>query len=80
MNDKIKKILNYHREHCPGVTIVKVTTTKYYEIPAGSSIPTSELLKEWFEDNPTSKRHAFRDSSLLIDHWNNDAKVLEEEI
>jgi len=76
MNDKIKKILEYHKEQHPGVKFIKVTTTRWYEIPAGTS-NESELLEEWFKEFPASKGHAFRDGSLLLEHFNDDAKIEE---
>jgi hypothetical protein len=60
-----------------GVKIIKVTTTIYYQIPKGTSLETNELLKEWFKDFSVDRRHAFRDSYLLIEHFNDDAKIEE---
>jgi hypothetical protein len=78
MNKKIKKILDYHKTSHPGVKIVTVTTTRYYEIPAYASTPTEELLEEWFKEFSSTRSHAFRDQSLLIEHFNDDAKIIEE--
>jgi hypothetical protein len=75
--ETIKKILQYHKLMNKGVKIIKVTTTRYYQIPEGTSLETNELLKEWFKDFPVDRRHAFRDSSLLIEHFNDDAKIEE---
>ena len=61
----------------PGVKIVKVTTTRWYEIPAGTSTNDTELLKEWFEETPITRSHAFRDTSLLMEHFNRDEKIYE---
>jgi len=78
MKEKIKTILDYHRTEHPGVKIVTVTLTRYYEIPAYASTPAEELLKEWFKEFSSTRPHAFRDQSLLIEHFNDDAKIIEE--
>lgn len=78
MIERIKAILKFHREKNPGVKIIKVTTTRYYEIPSYSSTPVSDLLKEWFHDYPLERHHAFRESSLLIQHFNNDEIEVQE--
>ena len=72
---RAKEILNYHVETHKGVKLVKVTTTRWYEIPEGTSTPDSEILTEWFANTSISRRHAFRDSSLLLEYFNNDAKI-----
>lgn len=77
MNDQIEKILKFHQETNPGVTIVEVTTTRWYEIPVGSSTPINELLEEWFKNKPVSKSHAGRDGSLLVECFNDDAKIID---
>jgi hypothetical protein len=78
MNEKIKSILKYHKDIHPGVKLVKVTLTRYYEIPVYTSTPAEELLEEWFKEFPSTRCHAFRDASLLIEHFNDDGKVVEE--
>jgi hypothetical protein len=78
--ERVKAILEYHKEKNKGVKIVKVTTTRYYEIPTYTSQDSDELLKEWFERFNTTSTHAFRDGSLLIQHFNGDAKVLDENL
>ena len=78
-DEKIKRILDFHKKKHPGVKLVKVTITRYYQIPAGTSTPAEDLLKEWFEEFSTTRTHAFRDGSLLIDHFNDDAKIIMEE-
>lgn len=78
MNEKIKSILEFHKKKHPGVKLVKVTTTRWYEIPAGTSMSDDELLQDWFKNTPTTRSHAFRDGSLLVEYFNNDEKVLEE--
>jgi hypothetical protein len=77
MVERIKEILKYHSEKNPGVKIVKVTTTRYYEIPASASTPANELMKEWFHDYPLERHHAFREHSQLIEHFNGDEEIVE---
>lgn len=76
MLEKIKKILQSHKKAYPGAKIVAVTTTRYYQIPEGTSIPVPELLEEWFKKTPIHQTHAFRDQSLLLEHFN-DSKIIE---
>jgi hypothetical protein len=77
MNERIKNILNFHVKQNPGVKLVKVTTTRWYEIPAYSSTEPQELLKEWFKETPIGRGHAFRDGSLLLEHFNDDEKIVD---
>jgi len=74
-----KEILVHHKNTHPGVKIVKVTTTRYYEIPRHSGTDSAALMKEWFEDFAVTSSHAFRDGSLLIHDFNNDAKIIDPE-
>jgi len=74
--NRVQKILDSHRERNSGVTIVKITTTRYYEIPKHSSTNKEALMNEWFEDFSPSSSHAFRDGSLLIEHFNDDAEIV----
>jgi hypothetical protein len=75
----IKKTLENHLTSHPGSKLVKVTTTRWYEIPAGTSTPDGELLKEWFDTTPISRSHAFRDGSLLLEIFNDDATICSKE-
>jgi len=75
MDDKIRKILESHLANNPGKKLVKVTTTRWYQI--GSSEDESRLLDEWFKKFSPSASHAYRDHSLLIEHFNDDAKVVD---
>ena len=77
MNERIKNILNLHVEQNPGVKLVKVTTTRWYEIPASSSEKPEDLLQEWFRKCSINRSHSFRDSSLLVEHFNDDQKVVD---
>jgi hypothetical protein len=77
INKNYKEILKYHKEKFPGVKLVKVTTTRWYEIPVCTSTPAGEIVKEWFKESPIHKSHAFRDGSLLIEYFNDDAKIEE---
>jgi hypothetical protein len=77
--EKVKEILKDHADKYPGVKFVKITTTRWYEIPANSSTPPEELLEEWFKKFSISRTHAFRDGSLLIEHFNDDAKIIDFE-
>jgi len=74
---RIKNILDYHVQKNPGVRLVKVTTTRWYEIPAGSSGRPDDLLQEWFCTCSATKRHAFRDDSLLLEYFNDDQKITD---
>lgn len=76
MLERVKEILKFHRGKFPGSKIVKVTTTRYYEIREGSSEKPEDLIEEWFSKYPVSRSHAYRDGSLLIEHFNNDAGVI----
>ena len=71
--EKIKNILDTHQKKT-GCKIVKVTTTRWYEIPVGTSTPDSEIIDEWFKKTPISRSHAFRDRSLLIECFNDDVE------
>ena len=75
MKDKIKAILKEHVKKT-GAKIVKVTTTKYYEIPASPFKTPTELMDEWFKKFSISRSHAFRDASLLIEHFNEDCQII----
>jgi hypothetical protein len=70
-------ILRGHKKRFSGSRFVKVTTTRWYEIPAGTSEDAEDLITEWFLDTPISRSHAFRDGSLLIEHFNDDAKIAD---
>jgi len=73
--NKVKAALEFHKENNPGVKIIKVTTTRYYAIPKYAAKNSEEILKEWFEKYDATSSHAFRDGSLLIQHFNNDAII-----
>lgn len=76
--EKIEKILNYHKANNPDIDIIKVTTTRYYEIPkesVRSARKREDLLKEWFDTYSATSNHAYRDSSLLLQHFNDDIEV-----
>jgi hypothetical protein len=77
MLERIKKLLQGHKRAYPNCTIVRVTTTRYYQIPEGTSTPVPELLKEWFKKTPVTQVHAFREHSLLIEHFEDNATVVE---
>lgn len=76
MLDDIKKILKFHKKSNPGVTVVKVTTTRYYEIREGSSEKPEYLMEEWFKKYSPFRSHAYRDGSLLVEHFNDDAEIV----
>lgn len=77
MLEKIKKLLQGHKKAYPDAKIVAVTTTRYYHIPEGTSTPVPELLEEWFKKTPISQSHAFRDQSLLIEVFEDNAKIID---
>ena len=77
MEDKVKEILEFHTKNHPGTKIVEVTTTRWCEIPVGSYSSDSEIIDEWFNKTSINRSHAFRDGSLIIEKFNNDAKVLD---
>jgi hypothetical protein len=76
MNEKINNILICHKKNNPGCKIVKVTISRWYEIPPGTSTSDSEIIEEWFKKTPVSKCHAFRDNSLLIQCFNDDPTIV----
>jgi hypothetical protein len=75
MKEQIKKILKFHQEKT-GCKLIKVTTTKYYQISAGTSTEPEVLIEEWFKKFPISRSHAGRDSSILVEHFNDDAEII----
>lgn len=77
MLEKIKKLLQGHKKAYPDAKIIAVTTTRYYQIPEGTSTPVPELLEEWFKKTPIHQTHAFRDQSLLVEHFNDNVKIIE---
>ena len=79
MTENIRQILNAHVAKYPGTRIVKVTSTHYYEVPGGSSEDPQDLIHEWFPTFSISRGHAYRDGSLLISHFNDDARVITTE-
>lgn len=80
MLEKIKKLLQSHKKVYPDAKIVAVTTTRYYQIPEGTSTPVPELLEEWFKKTPISQSHAFRDQSLLIELFENNATIIDVDV
>jgi len=59
--------------------VIKVTTTRYYEIRKGYTSQTiSELSEEWFKEYGNSS-HAFRDGSLAFEIFNDDAVEIKGE-
>jgi hypothetical protein len=76
MTDRIRQILNAHVTKHPGTKIIKVTSTHYYGIPGYSSEDPKDLIEEWFSKYPISRSHAYRDGSLLISHFNEDASII----
>jgi len=53
MQDKIKQILEHHVSTRPGTLLVKVTTTRYYEIPPGTSTP-HDIVREQHKQRGTT--------------------------
>ena len=76
---RVKKILDYHLQKNVGSRLVKVTTTRWYEIPTGTSTSPEELLKEWFENFPVTRSHNFRDGSLLMEYFNEDHRLVSKD-
>ena len=68
MLSKIRALLKRHLKIHPGSKVVRVTITRWYEIPAGNSTPDKELMNEWFKEYPLSRHHAYRESSVLLEH------------
>jgi hypothetical protein len=77
MNEHVKDILNFHTKKNPGSKLVKVTLTRWYEIPGTSSEVPEELMAEWFNKYPSTRPHAYRDHSLLVEYFNGDHKIVE---
>jgi uncharacterized protein YbaR (Trm112 family) len=82
--EKVEKLLEYHKSKNQGVRFLKITTTRWYEIPDGSITDEKsqhyfnneeELIDEWFKKNSIGHSHAFRDGSLLLQYFNDDAKI-----
>jgi hypothetical protein len=79
MNEHVKDILNFHTKKNPGAKLVKVTLTRWYEIPATSSEDHKELMQEWFDKYPSTRPHAYRDHSLLVEYFNGDHRIVDKD-
>lgn len=75
MNKEIEEILKEHKKINPTVELVKVTITRWYEIPKYSLESNPDILKEWFQEFSINRSHAFRDNSVLLQYFNNDEKI-----